>query len=70
MSMRLSYLRTYLSPDEADTIMTFLDELKDVLWASYGADIIEGRQRLEQHKKVGHDSSDDESDGFDEMTPF
>ncbi len=44
MSMKLSQLKTYFEPDEAYLIISFLDELKEVLWETYGAEIIEQQQ--------------------------
>lgn len=44
MSMKLSQLRTYWDADDAYLIISFLDELRDVLWATYGAEIIEQQQ--------------------------
>ena len=41
MSMKLTQLRTYWDADETHLIISFLDELKEVLWETYGADIIE-----------------------------
>ena len=37
--MPLSYLKTHWTPEEAHTILIFLDELRDVIWQSYGDDI-------------------------------
>ncbi len=48
MSMKLSQLRTYWTADDAHLILSFLDEVKDVLWATYGAEIIEQQQRENQ----------------------
>lgn len=44
MSMKLSQLRTYWTADDAHLIISFLDELKDTLWATYGDEIIEQSQ--------------------------
>ncbi len=48
MSMKLSQLKTYFEPDEAYLIISFLDELKEVLWETYGVEIIE-QQQVNQH---------------------
>ncbi len=45
MSMKLTQLHTYLTADDADLILSFLDELRDTLWAAYGPEIIEQRQQ-------------------------
>jgi hypothetical protein len=42
--MKFSQLRTYWNADDAYLILSFLDELRDVIWTTYGADIIEHQQ--------------------------
>jgi len=49
MSMKLSQLTTHWSADDAHLVLSFLDELSEVLWATYGPGIIEQRER-EYHK--------------------
>jgi hypothetical protein len=44
MSMNFSQLRTYWEADDAHLVISFLDELRDTLWATYGAEIIEQQQ--------------------------
>ena len=44
MSMKLSQLRTYFEPDEAHLIISFLDELREVLCDAYANEIIEQQQ--------------------------
>jgi len=39
MSMKITRLRTYWSADDAYLVISFLDELRDQLWESYGDDI-------------------------------
>ena len=43
--MKLSYLKTHWTPEEAHTILSFLDELRDTLWQTYGSEIIEHYQQ-------------------------
>lgn len=50
MTMQLSPLRTYWNSDDAHLIISFLDELRDTLWATYGADIVEQQQKEAQQK--------------------
>ncbi len=38
MSMRVNKLTTFLEPDEAYTIIEFIDQLRDVLMQNYGDD--------------------------------
>jgi len=41
MSMRVSKIVTYLRPEDAYTIVEFLDQLRDMLMQTYGDDIKE-----------------------------
>ena len=50
MTMQLSQLRTYWNADDAQLIIAFLDELRDTLWATYGAEIIKHQQEENQRK--------------------
>jgi len=53
MSMKLSQLRTYWNADDAYLIISFLDELKEMLWDTYGSEIIE--QQQEDQNTIDHD---------------
>ncbi|MCH9691078.1 MAG: hypothetical protein K0U59_03265 [Gammaproteobacteria bacterium] len=39
--MRLSYLKTHWTPEEAYAYLSFLDDVRDTLWQTYGSDIME-----------------------------
>ncbi len=52
MSMKLSQLRTYWDAEDAHLIISFLDELKEVLWDTYGNEIIE--QQQENQNAIDH----------------
>ena len=41
MTMKIIRLTTYWTADQADTVVAFLDELRDMLWETYGDQIIE-----------------------------
>lgn len=43
--MKLSYLKTHWTPEEAHTILTFLDDVRDVLWRTYRDEIVEYYQQ-------------------------
>lgn len=45
MNMKFTQLTTHWTADDAYCVIAFLDELRDVLWASYGDQIIEMRQQ-------------------------
>ena len=49
--MQLSQLRTYWTADDAHLAISFLDELRDTLWATYGPEIIE--QRQQENQQIG-----------------
>ena len=44
MAMKITRLTTYWTAEEADTVMAFLDELRDTLWECYGEQIIDMRR--------------------------
>jgi hypothetical protein len=44
MSLSFSHLPTHWNADEADTVIAFLDQLRDALWATYGDEIIAMRK--------------------------
>lgn len=45
MSMKFTQLRTHWTADDAYCVIAFLDELRDLLWDSYGDQIIEMQQQ-------------------------
>ena len=60
----LSYLKTHWTPGEAHTILSFLDDVRDTLWRTYGSEIIEHYQQQQaqnqhQDKQVLVDWEDD-----------
>ncbi len=46
MSMKFTQLTTRWTADDAYCVIEFLDELREVLWASYGDQIIEMQQQV------------------------
>jgi|GEM_PF-1174984 len=54
MSMKLSQLKTHWSADDAHLVLSFLDELRDALWAAYGAEVIE-QQHQESQTSADYD---------------
>lgn len=65
MTMRFSQLKTHWSADDAYIVLSLLDELRDVLWESYGADIIEQQQQVHQN-----DNFDTEKINADDVIDF
>lgn len=66
MTMKISRLITHWTADEADTVVTLLDELRDALWQTYGDEIIEMRRnammRTETNTDQGELAFDDDID--------
>jgi len=66
MTMKITRLTTYWTADEADTIVAFLDELRDTLWETYAEQIIEMRRnaimRTETNTNQGELAFDDDID--------
>lgn len=54
MSMKLSQLTTHWDAADAYCIITFLDELRDVLMATYGDDIGEMLKQTSSHNQHHH----------------
>jgi hypothetical protein len=48
--MKFTQLKTYWTADDAHLNIAFLDELRDTLLATYGAEIIEQRPKETQQK--------------------
>ena len=44
MTVKITRVTTHWTADEADTVVAFLDELRDMLWESYGDQITEMRR--------------------------
>lgn len=64
--MRLSMLKTHWTPEEAHTVLTFLDELRDTLWQNYGDDIVEHARQ----EYVTSRAAEEEVDKKDEAISF
>ena len=50
MSMRIHKLTTYLQPEDAYTIIEFLDQMREILMQSYGDEIKSMMQEASQRK--------------------
>ncbi len=61
MSMRVHQLTTYLRPEDAYTIVEFLDQLRDMLMQAYGDEIKIMLQEASQHNPIPKEWNDDES---------
>lgn len=63
MTMRFTQLTTYWNADDANTVIEFLDELREVLWATYGDEIIEMRQAASESNSQEDESLDSDLEG-------
>ena len=50
MTMRVSRITTYLRPEDAHTLIEFLDQLRDMLMETYGDDIKAMLQETSPHE--------------------
>ncbi len=62
MTMKLTQLTTYWDASDANTVIAFLDELREVLWATYGDEIIEMRRTASESNVNEGESLDSEFD--------
>lgn len=62
--MRLSYLKTHWTPEEAHAILTFLDDLRDTLRHTYGSDIIEYYQQQQTQEQQASLTFEDDTIPF------
>lgn len=49
MTMRVSKITTYLRPEDAHTLIEFLDQLREMLVQTYGDEIMALLQEASQH---------------------
>ena len=59
MSMHVSKIITHLRPDEAYTLVEFLDQLRDMLMQTYGDEMRAMLQEASQREPRKKDASDE-----------
>lgn len=67
MTMKVTPLTTYWSPDEAATAIELLDILREALWQTYGEQI------TDMHREIHDEHVSDDSQctlAFDDDLPF
>lgn len=67
MSMKITPLKTYWTADQADTVIMFLDELRDLLWETYSEQIIEMRLSVSASTEP---EADPTAPAFDDTSDF
>ena len=60
MIMRVNKIITHLRPEDAYTVVEFLDQLREVLMQTYGDDIATILQEAMQHNSPTNPAEDDE----------
>jgi len=63
--MKHSYFKTHWTPDEALAVLQFLDELRELIWQSYGYEILE-----QCHPEHTPPHADQGELPFDDPIPF
>ena len=62
--MKHTYLKTHWTPEEAHSILMFLDTLRDLVWQSYGNEI------MALHQAPCQSEEDNVDESFDDPIPF
>ena len=62
MTRKFTQLITHWDADEAYSVISFLDELRDLLWVTYGEEIIERHQSTSEKNLSEGDRFDLEFD--------
>ena len=55
MTMRVSQITTYLRPEDAHTVIEFLDQVRAMLMQTYGDEIMALLQQASQHESAPPD---------------
>lgn len=63
--MKILRITTHWTPEEADCVYQFLDELKEAIWEHYGEDIVQLYKTLQDEQQAGHEECD-----FNDEIPF
>jgi hypothetical protein len=63
--MRVLKITTHWTPEEADCIYQFLDDFKEVLWQSYGENIVQMHKTIHDEQQAGNEEST-----FNDEIPF
>ena len=60
MSMRIIKIATHLRPEDAHTLIEFLDDVRDTLMQTYGAEIRAMLKEATTTREVGNAEEDEE----------
>ena len=62
--MKHAYLKTHWTPEEAHFILSFLDELRDLIWSTYGSEITEFYQNQCQSEESDYAEATNDTNPF------
>lgn len=63
--MKILRITTHWTPEEADCVYPFLDDLTEVIWPHDGEDIVQLYKTLQDEQQAGHEECD-----FNDEIPF
>ncbi|WP_404357097.1 hypothetical protein [Methylotuvimicrobium sp. KM1] len=63
--MKILRITTHWTPEEADCVYQFLDDLKEAIWQCYGEDILDLYKTIPDEQQAGPEESD-----FNDEIPF
>lgn len=63
--MKILRITTHWTPEEADCVYQFLDDLKEAIWQRYGEDILDLYKTIPDEQQAGPEESD-----FNDEIPF
>lgn len=50
--MKILRITTHWTPEEADCIFSFLDELQSMIWENYGDDLAQMYQQMSEDQRI------------------
>ncbi|MDO8846615.1 hypothetical protein [Methylicorpusculum sp.] len=63
--MKILKITTHWTPEEADCVYQFLDDLKEAIWQRYGEDILDMYKTIQDEQQAEHEECD-----FNDEIPF
>ena len=65
--MKILKITTHWTPEEADCIFSFLDELQSMIWENYGDDLAQMYQQMGEQQQIMEPEAEDM---FNDEIPF
>ncbi|MDP2180839.1 MAG: hypothetical protein Q8K19_20285 [Methylicorpusculum sp.] len=63
--MKILKITTHWTPEEADCVYQFLDDLKEAIWQRYGEDILDMYKTIQDEQQAEHEECH-----FNDEIPF